>query len=251
MPQRPAASPRGAADGRHDVVPVERCWADRGLVDGSHEPQPVRGVKIPKPAGGVPQVGHRNGGGPPGATGDRTGIYPAHRPDVLGIPLRVPPRSQLTPSCACLAEGRGIMVDIDRKKFVDVMQVRGWRGTFQINGSCGSCGASRKRAGRRGCACAGIEGTPQGSPLSPLLGEPVAGRLGPGAGTTRALLPPVCQRRHCLRAVAGSQRTRAGEPGGLPEREASPVRMTSTDVRGDMRGCAWLRGRPGWRTVAL
>ena len=41
------------------------------------------------------------------------------------------------------------------------------------------------------------EGTPQGGPISPLFGQHLLGRAGPGIGTTRTEFQPVCGRLQC------------------------------------------------------
>ncbi len=54
------------------------------------------------------------------------------------------------------------------------------------------------------------EGTPQGGPLSPLLGQSAAGRSGQGTGTPRPPLLPLRRRLQHLRAVAGGGRAGDG-----------------------------------------
>jgi RNA-directed DNA polymerase len=152
----------------------------RGLLEGSHQPQAVRGIEIPKPGGGVRQLGIP------------TVVDRLVQQAILQVlsPLLDPTFSEssygfrpgrsahqaLWKAQEYVAEGRKIVVDVDLEKFFDrvdhdvlmsrlARRVRDKR-LLRIVRRFLEAGMMK-----HGAFVKRDEGTPQGGPLSPLLGN--------------------------------------------------------------------------------
>jgi RNA-directed DNA polymerase len=149
------------------------------LLDGSYQPQPVRGVQIPKPGG----AGMRQLGIP--TVVDRLVqqamlqvlqaiLDPTFSASSYGFRAGRSAHDALASARQYVAEGRNIVVDIDLEKFFDkvnhdlLMERLGrWVGDKRMLKIIGRF----LRAGlmQNGVCLTREEGTPQGGPLSPIL----------------------------------------------------------------------------------
>lgn len=151
---------------------------EQSLLDGSYEPQLVRGVEIPKPGGGVRQLGIPT-------VVDRLvqqaiaqvlerNLDPTFSASSYGFRPRRSAHDALKAGAEYVAEGRVVVVDIDLEKFFDRVNH-----DVLMNRLARKVGDKRLlriirrflEAGmmQNGVCIARYEGTPQGGPLSPLL----------------------------------------------------------------------------------
>jgi RNA-directed DNA polymerase len=149
------------------------------LLDGSYQPQPVRGVQIPKPGGkgmrqlGIPTVIDRLVQQAIGQVLEPI-LDPSFSASSYGFRPRRGAHDALKKAKQYVAEGRVIVVDIDLEKFFDkvnhdilMARLGRWVGDKRMLRIIGRF----LRAGmmQGGVCMSREEGTPQGGPLSPLL----------------------------------------------------------------------------------
>jgi RNA-directed DNA polymerase len=149
------------------------------LLDGSYQPQPVRGVQIPKPGGkgkrqlGIPTVIDRLVQQAIGQALEPI-LDPTFSASSYGFRPGRSAHDALKKAKEYVAEGRVIVVDIDLEKFFDkvnhdilMARLGRWVGDKRMLKIIGRF----LRAGmmQNGVWVSREEGTPQGGPLSPLL----------------------------------------------------------------------------------
>ncbi len=150
----------------------------RSLLDGSYQPQPVRGIKIPKPDGGERQLGIPTVVDRVFQQAIAQVLEPIFDPKFsessFGFRAKRSAHQALKQAGKYVSQGYGFVVDIDLDKFFDRVNH-----DILMSRLARVIGDKRLLKIIRGFLTAGImangvcmrraEGTPQGGPLSPLL----------------------------------------------------------------------------------
>jgi hypothetical protein len=174
-----------------DWIKVHKRELIGSLLDGSYQPQPVRGVQIPKSGGkgmrqlGIPTVVDRLVQQAMVQVLELI-LDPTFSASSYGFRPERSAHNALAKAKEYVAEGRVIVVDIDLEKFFDkvnhdilMARLGRWVGDKRMLKIIGRF----LRAGlmQNGVCVSREEGTPQGGPLSPLLANLLLGhRLLPG-----------------------------------------------------------------------
>ncbi len=158
----------------------------QSLLDGSYQPQPVLGVEIPKPSGGVRQLGIptvQDRMVQQAITNVLTEIYdPKFSKSSFGFRPMRSAHNALATASQYIREGRGYVVDIDLEKYFDTVnhdrlmhrlsQDIEDKRVLKLIRSYLQSGLMRNGVVERR-----QRGTPQGGPLSPLLSNIVLDEL--------------------------------------------------------------------------